>query len=46
MLKSQYSIYCKDEIIEKLRKLAYKENRSLNNFIETILQNYLDNINE
>lgn len=30
-----------DETISKLKEIALKENRSLNNLIETILKNYL-----
>lgn len=29
------------DLLEKLSKLAKKENRNLNNFIETILLNYI-----
>lgn len=41
--KKVLSLRIDDEIIEKLKRLAEKENRSLSNFIETILKQYVAN---
>jgi len=34
-----------DHLLEQLREVALKENRSLNNFIETVLKEYIKNKN-
>ena len=39
--KKVLSLRLDDELIEKLKLLAEKENRSLSNFIETILKKYI-----
>ena len=43
-LKKITTLRLDDDLSEKLKYLADKENRSLNNFIETILKNYVENI--
>jgi len=42
--KKVVSIRLDDEMIEKMRRLAEKENRNLSNYIETILKNYFKEI--
>lgn len=37
-MKKNFTFYLESEIIEKLREKAKKENRSLNNYIETLLE--------
>jgi len=39
--KTRYALTLKKETKEKLEKLAKQENRSLNNLIETTLENLL-----
>ncbi|MGQ8855373.1 ribbon-helix-helix protein, CopG family [Bacillus sp. SRB_8] len=41
--KTRYSLSIEKEVKEKLEQEAKKQNRSLNNLIETILKNYLTN---
>lgn len=42
MTKTARGITINDEIWEAAKKQAEKENRTLSNFIETILKNYLE----
>lgn len=44
--KKVLSLRLDDEIIEKLRGLAEKENRNLSNYIETILKKHIEASNE
>lgn len=37
-MKKRFTFYWESETIEKLREKAKKENRSLNNYIETLLE--------
>lgn len=39
--KTRYALTIEKEVKEKLEQQAIKENRSLNNLIETILKDYL-----
>ena len=39
--KKVLSFRLDEKVIEKLKSLAEKENRTLSNFIETILKNYI-----
>lgn len=41
--KTRYSLSIEKEVKEKLEQEAKKQNRSLNNLIETILKNYIAN---
>ncbi|MEK4581777.1 ribbon-helix-helix protein, CopG family [Bacillus sp. FSL R12-0074] len=41
--KTRYSLSIEKEVKEKLEQEAKKQNRSLNNLIETILKNYITN---
>jgi hypothetical protein len=36
-MKKSYTFKLEPELIEKLRKMAEKDNRSFNNYVETIL---------
>jgi hypothetical protein len=42
-MKRQTAFRFDMQLLDKLRELALKENRSLNNFIETILKEYIKN---
>jgi len=39
--KKTVSIRLDDELIERLKQLAEKENRNLSNYIETVLKKYI-----
>lgn len=42
--KKVLSVRIDDEIIEKLKRLAEKENRSLSNLIETVLKKHITQV--
>jgi len=44
--KKVLSLRADEELIEKLKRLAEKENRSLSNCVETILKNHLEELME
>jgi len=41
--KQVLSMRLDEELIEKLKKLAESENRTLSNYIETLLKKHIDN---
>ncbi len=43
--KKVYSFRFSEEMVQNLQKYANEENRSLSNFVETILKNYLNKKN-
>lgn len=43
--KKVYSFRFSEEMVQSLQKYANEENRSLSNFVETILKNYLNKKN-
>ncbi len=45
-LKKITTLRLDDDLSDKLKIIAEKENRSLNNLIETILKNYVENLNK
>ena len=41
MEKKVYSVRLNEELLEELKKIAEKENRSLSNLVETVLKKYV-----
>ncbi len=42
MARKQTAFRLKEEIVEELKKLAEQDNRSLNNYVEVLLETHLE----